>query len=112
MREKRHFDRTNAVEASKLLCDLRHVAMPADLIGAYTLVNLGEQELDVHAPARAGDARLCVDDDVGLDEPRRGDGREGKNRGSRIAARIGDQTRARNLVAVQFRQTVDGVLDV
>ena len=48
----------------------------------------------------------------GLDEPRRGQGREGENRRSRIAARIGDQTRARNLVAVQFGQTVDGVLDV
>ena len=56
MWEERHFYRADAVEAAKLLRDLRHMAMAANLIGAHAFVHLGEQELDVQAPARAGDA--------------------------------------------------------
>ena len=61
--------------------------------------------------ARAADAALGVGHDAVLEiDESRGDQRlQRQNDGSRIAAGIGDQLRAGNLLAMQLRHAVDGL---
>ena len=56
----------------------------------------------------AADARLGVDHHV-AEQARPGERGQGEDRGGRVAAGVGDQVRAGDLVAVQLGQPVDGV---
>src|SRR5262245_13959836 len=89
------------------LLDLRRVAMGADTVAGDALIALGEVEIELGCPSRAGYPALAVDDDAGQIEelPRyqRGQTEDGS---LRIAAGIGDQLGISDLLAVQLRQAI------
>ena len=93
-------------ERGELLVDLGHVAVAPDAVGGDVLVGLDEVRGLRRSAPRAGDPGLRVDDDV-ADRARSREWRERQQRRGRVAARIGHQLRAGELVAVQLRQAVD-----
>ncbi len=107
MRREGH-DHVAAGGQGELLVELGHVAVMADAIGVEALGHFREQHFLFRRPARAGHARLGVDDDlVGID----GLGFEQRNQrqlgAGRVAAGIGDEPRRLDLVPINFGQAVD-----
>ena len=88
------------------------VAVTVEGVCLEVLVDLGEVEINGASPARAGDAGLGINDDVRLDYPRGDGGGESQHSSRRIAARIADERGLRDLVAVEFGQSVNGRLHV
>ena len=87
--------------------------MLADAVGRHAFVALGEMRRQFRRAARAGDAALLsMMMSVQVDEFLRHQRRQAKNAGLRIAAGIGDQLGGPDLVAVDFRQTVDRVREI
>ncbi len=99
-----------AAERGQLLLDLRRVAVARDAVGVDVLIDGHEVGLVSGAAAGAGHAGLGVDDDVG-DQAGARQRRQRQDRGGRVAARVGDQLGAGDLVAVELRQPVDRVGD-
>ena len=92
----------------QLLLDLRRVAVAADLVRRDRLVDRHEVLVVRRLAAGAADARLGVDHHVAEQARPRERGQREDRRG-RVAAGVGHQVGARDLVAVQLRQPVDRV---
>jgi len=90
--------------------DLDHVPVRADRVGLEVLVPLGEVVLRLGlAPGTAHAAGGIHDHLVWINQPGLQQRQDPQGRGCRIAARIGDQPGAADLLAVQLRQAVNGV---
>ena len=107
---RRERDRERGALAGELLLDLRRVAVAADLVRRHVLVGGDEvRGLRRLAPG-AGHARLGVDHDV-AEQPGAGERGEREQRGGRVAAGVGDEVGAGDLLAVQLGQPVDAVAE-
>ena len=98
-----------AGQGRELLHHLRLMAVAVEAVRAEVLADLGEVRRQLQRPARAGDARLRIDDHAAVEPARRRQRRQAQDGGGRVAARHGDQLRLADGVAVQFGQAVDGV---
>ena len=94
----------------QLLLDLGRVPVRGDLVGDDVLAGHRQVGGLVERPPGAGDALLGVDHDVG-DQPGAGERREREQRRGRVAARVGDDRGAGDLLAVQLGQPVDGLAE-
>ena len=94
----------------ELLLDLGGVAVARHPVGVDVLVDGHEVGLLGGGAPGARHARLGVDDDV-LDQPCARQRREREQRRGRIAAGVGDQRGAADLLAVQLGQPVDGLVE-
>ena len=103
MRREGH-DHLPAGGQGEFLVELGHVAVMADAIGVEAFGDFGEQHLLLRPPARAGHARLGVDDDLvridGLGLEQRNERELGAGR---VAAGIGDEPRRLDRAADRFR---------
>ena len=91
------------------LFDFGGVSMVADAVGGDAFVALGVVNRQLRFAACAGDAGLGVDDDVlGFDiatSQQRGQTEDG---GTGVAAGVGDEVMAGDLLGPEFRESVDG----
>ena len=109
MRDRHQVRREGHAHAvAELLLDLRRVAVTADLVRRDRLVDGHEVLVMRRLSTGAADARLGVDHHV-AQQARTGERGEREDRRGRIAARVGHQVGARDLVAVQLGQPVDGI---
>ena len=95
-----------AQEERGLLRDLRGVAVLRQPVRTHALVDRPVEEGLIDVVARAGDARLGVDDELVGDEPRPEGGREREKGRRRVAPGIGDEARAADLFAGQLGEPV------
>ena len=87
------------------------MAMALQRIGLHAFIEFRVQIDRFHLPAGAGNAAFGVDDDRAFAEKSPCDQRQaGQDRRRRVAARVGDQPRFLDLVAIALRQAVDGFL--
>ncbi|MNP41046.1 hypothetical protein D3C76_1347250 [compost metagenome] len=102
VRRKRHRHRF-AGDLTQGLLDLGDMLMLVDFIHFHIFIDFRVMVRQVHAPARAGHARLGVDDDAGRIDPACAQCRDQAEQGSGwIAARVGDELLAFDFVAVDF----------
>ena len=107
---KRH-DHLAAGGPGKFLVELGHVAVVADAVGVKAFGYFREQQILARRPARSGDARFGVDDDlVGIDRVRLQQRDQRQLGAARVAAGIGDEPRRLDLAPIDFGQAVDRVL--
>jgi hypothetical protein len=97
--------------AAELLLDLGRVPVRPHLVWGHGLVD-GDEVLAVRRlAAGARDARFRVDHHVAEQSLAR-QRRQREDRGGRVAARVGDQPGAGDLLAMQLREPVDRVREV
>ena len=101
-------DRQVGAEQRELLLDLRRVPVGGDLVGEDVLAGHRQVRGLVERAAGAGDALLGVDHHVG-DQPGARERREREQRRGRVAAGVGDDPGAGDLLAVQLGEPVDGL---
>ena len=101
-------------DVGERLLDLRRVAVRADGVGATrSRCTPGSGSSSFGVRPAAGHAALAVDDDAGqLDQPVRHQRGEAEDRRLRVAAGVGDELRAVDVVAVQLRQPVNRVGEI
>ena len=90
----------------QLLLDLCRMSVREHTVGGNAAVVLAEMRPLARYLARAGDARLRVNDDGTLDEAGRRQRLERQERGGRIAARARHEPRIANKVRVQLRERI------
>ena len=93
-----------------VLEDFRDMAVMEDRVGREVLGRFAEVSLEGGLAAGAGDAGLGVADDAGgeIEDPGLDEGTESEIGGGGVAAGIGDEAGAADLVAVELGKTVDG----
>ena len=108
---RREADRHGAAGGlAEFLVELGHVAVMADAIGVEAFRHFGEQHLLLRRPARSGHPGLGVDHDlVRIDGAFAQQRNERELRAGGVAARIGDEPRGSDLVAIDLGQPVDGL---
>ena len=95
----------------EFLVELGHVAVVADAVGVKAFGYFRKQQILARRPARSGDARFGVDDDlVGIDRVRLQQRDQRQLRAARVTAGIGDEPRRLDLAPIDFGQAVDRVL--
>src|SRR5208337_2991080 len=94
------------------LFHLGDVAMVADLVGAEILVDFGEQLLDRRRAARAGRARLRIDDyRRGLDQVAPDKRQQCEQRAGRKTSGVRDHARLAKFMAMELAQPVNRLLE-
>ena len=86
--------------------------MSVEVVRLEVLVDLREVEIDRATPTRSRHSGLGIHDDVVVYDACLNSRRQSQNCGGRVAAGIADEATLRNLITVQFRETVYGSLDV
>ncbi len=101
----------HAANLTELLLDLRGMTVCGDAVGLHTLVYLTEEVCQLLAAACTTRTGQGIDDNaVGIDDAFLGQGIDTQEGNGGEAARIGNETRIRNLLPVQLRQAVNSFL--
>ena len=109
MRNERDLD-VGAGGARQFLLDLRRVAVPAKSVGSNALRDFGKQQVLPQCPSGPRNPRLGVNHDgLEFDQLGRQEGKQGQERGRRVAARTGHQRGGANRRTGVFGQSVNGV---
>ena len=99
---RREDDRRGDPRGARLLHDLGAVTVTAQAVRANVAVDFGEHRADRRRAARAGDPALRVDHDLRDAIGERPQRNEREQRRGDVAARVRDQARAGDLVAIAF----------